>query len=262
MVSINTEKKVAGATFPGYMIDDFKYVSSISNIHPNALTCNGIEISTVQTGMDCLIPAVPAINEVEEWVKEDLRHSGIDWNEFHSFGGRVIDSAADFLELLGYVPSCLDGKAAGWMLPFYNPKNGEELIGADGMPYFRIRMRYPAQTADKKPAKYLSRKNAGQHAFILATVHEQLTHDPQTPLILTEGEKKAWCATNHGRPLDLRATSAGHFPAQKNFCLNGWNILIKSVPFSSFGTAMRVTTACFNRQPVSLQPHSNRTDAR
>lgn len=91
MVSINTEKKVAGATFPGYMIDDFKYVSSISNIHPNALTCNGIAISTVQTGMDCLIPAAPAINEVEEWVKEDLRHSGIDWNEFHSFGGRVID---------------------------------------------------------------------------------------------------------------------------------------------------------------------------
>ena len=201
MVSINTEKKVAGATFPGYMIDDFKYVSSISNIHPNALTCNGIAISTVQTGMDCLIPAVPAINEVEEWVKEDLRHSGIDWNEFHSFGGRVIDSAADFLELLGYVPSCLDGKAAGWMLPFYNPKNGEELIGADGMPYFRIRMRYPAQTADKKPAKYLSRKSSGQHAFILATVHEQLTHDPQTPLILTEGEKKAWCAVKHGLPV-------------------------------------------------------------
>lgn len=201
MVSINTEKKVAGAVFPGYMIDDFKYVSSISNIHPNALTCNGIAISTVQTGMDCLIPAVPAINEVEEWVKEDLRHSGIDWNEFHSFGGRVIDSAADFLELLGYVPSCLDGKAAGWMLPFYNPKNGEELIGADGMPYFRIRMRYPAQTADKKPAKYLSRKSSGQHAFILATVHEQLTHDPQTPLILTEGEKKAWCAVKHGLPV-------------------------------------------------------------
>ena len=59
MVSINTEKKVAGAVFPGYMIDDFKYVSSISNIHPNALTCNGIAISTVQTGMDCLIPAAP-----------------------------------------------------------------------------------------------------------------------------------------------------------------------------------------------------------
>ena len=36
-------------------------------------------------------------------------------------------------------------------------KTGEELIGADGMPYFRIRMRYPAQTADKKPAKYLDR---------------------------------------------------------------------------------------------------------
>ena len=260
MVSINTEKKVAGAVFPGYMIDDFKYVSSISNIHPNALTCNGIEISTVQTGMDCLIPAAPAINEVEEWAKEDLRHSGIDWNEFHSFGGRVIDSAADFLELLDYVPSCLDGKAAGWMLPFYNPKNGEELIGADGMPYFRIRMRYPAQTADKKPAKYLSRKNAGQHAFILATVHEQLTHDPQTPLILTEGEKKAWCATNHGMPtIGLTGNFGWSLPGTKELLPELVEYLNKERPvfviWDSDARNNRMFQSSTRQLATALQPH-------
>ncbi|NMD87407.1 DUF3854 domain-containing protein [Victivallis vadensis] len=200
MENVKTDKKVTGAVFPGYMIDDFEYVSSISNIHPNSLTCNEIKISTVQTGMDHFTPTAPTVDETEEWARRDLQNSGIDWNEFCSFGGKLITSEAEFHEYLDYEPSCLDGKAVGWLLPFYNPKNGEELIGADGMPYFRIRMRYPAQTSGEKPAKYLSRKNAGQHAFILATVHKQLAHDPKAPLILTEGEKKAWCATNHGMP--------------------------------------------------------------
>ena len=100
MENVKTDKKVTGAVFPGYMIDDFEYVSSISNIHPNSLTCNEIKISTVQTGMDHFTPTAPTVDETEEWARRDLQNSGIDWNEFCSFGGKLITSEAELHEYL------------------------------------------------------------------------------------------------------------------------------------------------------------------
>jgi hypothetical protein len=58
-------------------------------------------------------------------------------------------------------------------------------------------MRHSALTGGKE-AKYLSKKNSGQHAFILPEVHQFLMDHPDSPVICTEGEKKAWCTTLKG----------------------------------------------------------------
>lgn len=72
--------------------------------------------------------------------------------------------------------------------------------GDDGMPFTRVKLRHPVKTADGKTVKYLSRERSGQRAFVLADVHKYLEDNPQAPIILTEGEKKAWSATRKGLP--------------------------------------------------------------
>ena len=143
------------------------------------------------------IHSKPQENEVEKWVRQDLAGSGIDLTDFREYGGKIIDTPEQFCELLGYVPNCTPYSPQGWAIPFVDPVNGKLFSGKDGLPFFRIRLRYPSGGK----AKYLSRRNAGQHAFILPPVHEALCRNPTLPLVITEGEKKAWCAVKHGLPV-------------------------------------------------------------
>lgn len=126
-------------------------------------------------------------DDVQAWAKSDLEKSLIPWEAFEDFGGRILTSEADFIDVLGYVPNCGNNKAQGWALAFKNQADGTHLLGSDGLPFFRIRMRHSALFSDGKQAKYLSRAGSGQHAFILPDVHEYLTTNPQAPVILTEG---------------------------------------------------------------------------
>lgn len=138
----------------------------------------------------------PQENEVEKWVRQDLAGSGIELADFQEYGGKLIDTPEQFIELLGYIPNCAPFPSQGWAIPFVDPISRNLFTGRDGQPFFRIRLRYPAGEA-----KYLSRQNAGQHAFILPAVHEALSCNPDLPLVITEGEKKAWCAVKHGLPV-------------------------------------------------------------
>jgi P4 family phage/plasmid primase-like protien len=142
----------------------------------------------------------PLITKTQLWAMNDLGQSKISLHEFLRYGGKILDREDDFINRLGYVPNCGGQPVAGWYLPFSNPESGKPFHGDDGLPYGRIRMQHPAVDGDGKKAKYLSRSSAGQHAFILPDVHRFLLEKPDAPLILTEGEKKAWCATIAGIP--------------------------------------------------------------
>lgn len=144
-----------------------------------------------------VISAGKAESQIQRWVRDDLAKSLIPFERFTEYGGKVLATTADFIDVLGYEPKCGGHKAEGWALPFLNPASGEILSGNDGRPYWRVRMRHSASSGGKE-AKYLSRKKSGQHAFILPEVHRFLMNNPDAPVICTEGEKKAWCATLKG----------------------------------------------------------------
>ena len=83
----------------------------------------------------------------------------------------------------------------GYAIPYRDPATGEPMTCPDGRPYTRTRLRFP-----KRNAKYLSPKNGGIRCFIHADAHEAITQTPELPLFITEGEKKAACATIFGMP--------------------------------------------------------------
>lgn len=63
----------------------------------------------------------------------------------------------------------------------------------------RVRLDKPHQAPGwDKPAKYLTPRGARNHLYISPTLSKSLLNDVNTPLILTEGEKRALCAVQHG----------------------------------------------------------------
>ncbi|MCF7854413.1 MAG: DUF3854 domain-containing protein [Candidatus Pacebacteria bacterium] len=83
----------------------------------------------------------------------------------------------------------------GYAIPYRDPATGEAITCPDGRPYTRTRLRYP-----QNGVKYLSLKSGGIRCFIHPDAHEAITKTPDLPLYLTEGEKKAACATLLGMP--------------------------------------------------------------
>lgn len=94
------------------------------------------------------------------------------------------------IERLGWGPC-----EKGYKIPYIDPATGEPMLTPDGQPFTRIRLRNP-----KNGCKYLSPKKGGIRCFIPPDAHEAITKTPGLPLFLTEGEKKALCATKFGLP--------------------------------------------------------------
>jgi putative DNA primase/helicase len=72
-------------------------------------------------------------------------------------------------------------------------------LDAEGKPtgYTRLKPDRPRKDKNGKPIKYESPKGASNHAYIPAGTRGALT-DPSAPLVITEGEKKAAAADQHG----------------------------------------------------------------
>ncbi len=83
----------------------------------------------------------------------------------------------------------------GYAIPYHAPATGRPMTTPSGEPFTRTRLRRP-----RGGCKYLSPKGGGIRCFIHPNAHEALTQTPDLPLYLTEGEKKAVCATLCGLP--------------------------------------------------------------
>ena len=87
--------------------------------------------------------------------------------------------------------------------------NGRDVGPGMAFPYFdvqgqhaltRLKPDQPPVSADGKPAKYLTAKNAGNRLYMPITLPNEWYKDTMVPLIITEGEKKALKATQEGFP--------------------------------------------------------------
>lgn len=110
-----------------------------------------------------------------DWIINDLQRSSIDIPTAESYGLYPSD----------------DGQS--YCIPYFDPVTGKLMLDAEEQPYIRRRML-------SGPHKYLSNINAGIRCYIPKKTHEFYTINGQTPLLITEGEKKVICSTEKGIP--------------------------------------------------------------
>lgn len=129
--------------------------------------------TTADTTVNIAEPAPTTTSTLPTWAIADLRKSGIRPEEAVA---RRIYACAD-----------------GYIIPFMDPATGKPMLTPDGKPFARKRLEKPGPKC-----KYLSDKGAGVHIYIPAEVHRHLLEAPEAPIVATEGEKKAICATLRG----------------------------------------------------------------
>ena len=116
--------------------------------------------------------------EIEQWRMEDLARSGL--------------TEDDIATAIVMPKGGKHSHNGGYNILFRDPATGEDLHGANGKLFHRMRYR-PPLPKDKsgKGQRYGSPFNGGNHCYIPKKTHLALTGDPELPLYLTEGEKKA-----------------------------------------------------------------------
>ncbi len=132
-------------------------------------------------------------NHPPEWFTAKLAASGISLDHAATLGFRVV-KPPEANQLLGF-------GNANWpdafAIPFFDPQTGAPMKTPDGRDFVRLRFEHPVEMRDGS-AKYLSPAKGGQHAYVLSEVHRHQLEAPTDPVLLTEGELKAICATKHG----------------------------------------------------------------
>lgn len=135
------------------------------------------------------------------WMVDDLEKSAIEIKPAYDMGFRYVD-ASKLHDYLGFTPrDAHNNPIDGYIIPFVDPETDKPMTCADGKrPYVRVKLHVPAVDRNGKPAKYLSPKDAGQHAYIQPKVHAYLVNNVDVALSFTEGEKKSIKATLAGMP--------------------------------------------------------------
>lgn len=117
---------------------------------------------------------------------KDLHASGL-LEETIRAAGVYSASAEQTKKILGF------NAGPGLSIP-YPATNGEPL-------FVRVKPDQPFSDKNGKKAKYLTRKGAGNRLYIPPSLlSNQVLSDPTSPLLITEGEKKALKATQEGFP--------------------------------------------------------------
>ncbi len=148
----------------------------------------------------------------------------------------------------------------GYKIPYFYPKTRRPMLKPDGDPYTRERLRKPLSDG----TKYLSPKNGGIHVYILPKTHEYLTQNPDQPLILTEGEKKAAKATFEGYPV-VGLGGIWNWKHGKNndalntdlvpYVSNGRDVVIVYDSDATDPKKARDFDLCTNRLAMALEPY-------
>jgi hypothetical protein len=128
---------------------------------------------------------------VSEGHLADLRASGLSDDTIAQAGLYTEDQGAAVRDLLGWTrPAAALGECL--VFPYFGP-DGEKTK------YHRLKPANPRPGKDSKPIKYEAAKGGGNRAYFppLPAALEAI-NDPPAPLVITEGEKKALCASQSG----------------------------------------------------------------
>ncbi len=127
-------------------------------------------------------------SELEQWVDSDLAKSGL---------------TRDDIEVIPFEPRStrsrqLDNGGYGIV---YRDVNGDRMFGVNGHPFVRERYRPPLPERKGVKVKYGTPPHAGIRCYFPKGVYAYFKENPDSPLYLTEGKKKAAKATKDGFPV-------------------------------------------------------------
>ena len=208
-----------------------------------------------------IAPIITAI--MPDWVRADLVASGISPELAAELGIRPV-TPAEYSTVLGFN---LPDAPRAYEIPFTDPEDQQPMLTPDGRKFLRFKLERPVvltgQNGNESKAKYLSPRNGGQHAYIPAETHNALTWGV-TAVTLTEGERKAICATLHGLPTigligawGWKAPSGDLLPELKRYARDGetWTVIFDSDASNNpdFSDATRSFATALNQYGVKLQ---------
>lgn len=129
------------------------------------------------------------LDEIQQWMIEDLGKSGLtkDDIDVEPFGVEVARNG-NIINNGGYHI-------------IYHDRDGSIMQGANLKPFIRQRFRPPLPERKGVKVKYATIARAGNRCFIQQSVFEYLTENPNAPILITEGEKKAAKANKMGIPM-------------------------------------------------------------
>lgn len=128
------------------------------------------------------------------WALDDLARSGIEPDRAAELGFRSA-TAEEITDLVGFT---LPERVDGFVIPYTDPTNGQPMLTPAGGPFLRIKTAHPVRWSDGSRARYLSPAGSGQHAYVPQEAHQAFNTGQR--IVVTEGEKKAVCATDSGIP--------------------------------------------------------------
>ncbi len=137
---------------------------------------------------NALVDGNAALAEINLWIDEDLAKSGLTRND---------------IELVPFEPQSQNGNAKnnGGYGIIYRDGDGGEMHGMNGHPFARVRYRPPLPESKGVKMKYGTEHGAGIRCFFPHGVYDFYQDNPDVPLYLTEGEKKAAKASKEGFPV-------------------------------------------------------------
>ena len=128
---------------------------------------------------------------LEQWIDSDLGKSGLTRDDLTivPFEAKINKRTGEAVNNGGY---CI----------VYETEGNTPILRPDGKPFFRQRFRPPYPTGRKGDRmKYATLPGTGNHCYIQQAVYAYLKENPDAPIYLTEGEKKAAKATKEGLPI-------------------------------------------------------------
>lgn len=126
--------------------------------------------------------------DINQWIDGDLEKSGL---------------TRDDIEIVPFEPRTYRGKInnnGGYGI-VYRDADGAEMHGMNGHPFVRERYRAPLPESRGVKMKYGTPPHAGIRCFFPKGMFSYLNDNPDAPLYLTEGEKKAAKAMKEGFPV-------------------------------------------------------------